>query len=130
MTGLVDSPNEQYAVIEARRTEGPSERLVIAYPDEESLRELIAGPSIIACGFASREEAQTNIDADFWTAAAWKETPRDRAEKYQRGVLSAKRRLAAGFNMTETGRIVRGFLHAAAAGGIRNTFATRATANL
>jgi hypothetical protein len=42
---------------------------VIAYPDEESLRELIAGPSIIACGFASREEAQTNIDADFWTAA-------------------------------------------------------------
>jgi hypothetical protein len=47
---------------------------VIAYSDEESLRELIAGPSIIACGFASREEAQTNIEADFWTAAAWKQT--------------------------------------------------------
>jgi hypothetical protein len=29
---------------------------VIAYPDEESLRDLIAGPSIIACGFATREE--------------------------------------------------------------------------
>ena len=121
MTGLVDSPNAQYAVIEARRTEGPSERFVITYPDEESLRELIAGPSIIACGFASREEAQANIDADFWTAQAWKHSGGptvDGAEKYERGVLSAKRRLAAGFNMTETGRIVRGFLHAAVAGAI------------
>jgi hypothetical protein len=69
VTGLVDSSIAQYAVIEARRTEGPSERFVIAYRDEESLRELIAGPSIMACGFASREEAQANIDADFWTAA-------------------------------------------------------------
>jgi hypothetical protein len=118
MTGLVNSPIAQYAVIEARRTEGPSERFVVAYPDEESLRELIAGPSIIACGFASREEAQVNADADFWTAAAWKQTPRDRAEKYQRGVLSAKRRLGAGFNLPQTGRIVRGFLQAAAAGAI------------
>jgi len=118
MTGLVDSPNAQYAVIEARLTEGPSERFVIAYPDEESLRELIAGPSIIACGFASRDEAQTNIDADFWTAAAWKQSSRDGAEKYQRGVLSAKRRLGAGFNLTQTGRIVRGFLQATVAAAI------------
>src|SRR5579864_9224367 len=103
MTGLVDSPHAQYAVLEVRRTEGPSERLVIAYPDEESLRELIAGPSIIACDFTSREEAQTNIDADFWTVAAWKETPRDRAEKYQHGVLSAKPRLGRGFDLTQTG---------------------------
>src|ERR1700729_710231 len=116
MTELVDSSIAQYAVIEARRTEGPSERFVIAYPDEESLRELIAGPSIIACGFASREEAQVNVDAEFWTAAAWKPTPRDRAEKYQRGVFSAKRRSGAGFNPAQTGRIVLGFLHAAVAG--------------
>jgi hypothetical protein len=73
MTGLVNSPIAQYALIEARRTEGPSERFVIAYPDEESLRELIDGPSIIACGFANREEAQANIDADFWTAEALKQ---------------------------------------------------------
>jgi hypothetical protein len=58
-------------MIEARRIEGPSERFVIVYPDEESLRDLIAEPSIIACGFTSHEEAQANIDADFWTAAAW-----------------------------------------------------------
>jgi hypothetical protein len=118
MTGLVDSPNAQYAMIEVRRTEGPSERLVIAYPDEESLRKLIAGPSIIACGFASREEAQTSIDADFCTGAVWKETPRGRAEKYQRGVLSANRRLGAGFNLTQTGRIVRSLLQAAVAWAI------------
>ena len=122
MTGLVDSSSAQYAVIEARRTEGPSERFVIAYPDEESLRELIARPSIIACGFASREEAQTNIDTDFCTAATWKQTLRgptvDGIKKYQRGVLSAKRRFGAGFNLKQTGRIVRGFLHAAVAGVI------------
>ena len=116
MTGWVDSSIAQYAVIEARRTEGPSERFVLAYPDEESLRELIAGPSIVACGFASREEAQTNIDTGFCSATAWKKTPRDRTEKYQPGVLSAKRHLGAEFNLTQTRRIVRGFLHAAVAG--------------
>ena len=122
MTGSVDSSKAQYAVIEARRTEGPSERFVLAYRDEESLRELIAGPSIMACGFAYREEAQAKIDADFWTAAAWAQTSRrptvDGAQKYQRGVLSAKRRLASGFNLTQTRRIVRAFLQAAVAGAI------------
>jgi hypothetical protein len=118
VTGLVDSSIAQYAVIEARRTEGPSERFVLAYPDEESLRDLIARPSIIACGFASREEAQANIDTDFCTAAAWKKSPRDRTEKYQPGVLSAKRHLGAAFNLTQAGGIVRGFLHTAVAGAI------------
>jgi hypothetical protein len=46
MTGLVNSPIAGYAVIEAGRTEGPSERFVIAYSDEESLRELIPGPAL------------------------------------------------------------------------------------
>jgi hypothetical protein len=122
VTGLVDSSIAQYAVIETRRTDGPSERFVIAYPDEESLRELIAGPSIIACGFTYREEAQANIDADFWTAAARKQTSGgptvNGAEKYQRGVLSARRRLGTGFNLTQTGRTVLGFLQAAVAGAI------------
>lgn len=121
MTGLVDSPIAQYAVIEARRIEGLSERLVIAYRDEESLRDLIAGPSIIACGFASHEEAQANIDADFWTAAAGKQTSGptlDVAVKYQRGTLSAKRRVGTAFNLAQTARVIRGFLQAAVAGAI------------
>lgn len=121
MTGLVDSAISQYAVIEARRTEGPSERFVIAYPDEESLRELIAGPSIIACGFASREAAQANIDAGFWTAA-WKQTLSgptvDGIKKYQRAVFSSKRRFGSGFNLTHAGRVVCGFLQSAVAGAI------------
>jgi len=121
VTGLVDSPNAQHAVIEARSIEGPSELFVIVYPDEDSLRDLIAGPSIIACGFASHEEAQANIDADFWTAAAWKQTSGptvDGAEQYQRGTLSAKRHLGSAFNLAQTGRVIRSFLQAAVAGAI------------
>lgn len=122
MTGVVDSSLARYAVIEGRRTEGPSECFVIAYSDEESLRDLIARPSIIACGFASREEAQSKIDISLWTAAASKQTSRrltvDGAEKYPRGVLSAKRCLGGRFDLRQTGRVIRGFLQAAVATAI------------
>ena len=57
MNGVVNSTGVQYAVIAGLRTETGPERLVIAYPNEESLRDLIAAPSIIAAGFSSREEA-------------------------------------------------------------------------
>jgi hypothetical protein len=52
---------KQYAVIEARWTERPSERFVISYSDEESLRDLIAGPNILACGFASLRDAEAPL---------------------------------------------------------------------
>jgi hypothetical protein len=52
-----DSPDVRYAVIEVLQTETGHERIVIAYPNEESLRDLIAAPSIVALGFASRDEA-------------------------------------------------------------------------
>jgi len=122
MTELVDSSIAQYAVIEARRTEGPSEYSVIAYFDEESLRDLIAGPSIIACGFATRKEAQAKVDAGFWTAAAWERTCRGLtvvgAEEYPRGAFSVMRRIGAAFDLTHTGRIVHRFLRAAIAAAI------------
>ena len=35
--------------------------LVIAYPDENCLRDLIAGPSILSAGFTSREEAMARL---------------------------------------------------------------------
>lgn len=57
MNGVVDSGSMQYAVIAGLHTETGIERLVIAYPSEESLRDLIAAPSIIAAGFSSPEEA-------------------------------------------------------------------------
>jgi hypothetical protein len=123
MPELGDSSIAQYAVIEARRTEGPSECFVLAYPDEESLRDLIAGPSIIASGFATREQAQAKVDADFWAAAAaWERTCRGLtvvgAEVYPRGAFSVMRRIGAAFDLTHTGRIVHCFLRAAIAAAI------------
>jgi hypothetical protein len=122
MSGVVDSSIARYALIESRRTEGPSECFVIAYSDEESLRDLIAGPSIIACGFASREEAQAKIDSSLWTAVTWKQTSRrltvDGAEKYPRGVLRARGCLGGGFDLRQTGRVIRSFLQAAVATAI------------
>jgi hypothetical protein len=119
VTGLVNLPIAQYAVIEARHTESLSERFVIAYSGEESLRDLIAGSSIVGCGFTSREEAQAKIDSNFWTGAAWKGTSRgaavEAAEKSQSGVRSAKRRLGAAFDLTQTRRTVRAFFQAAVA---------------
>jgi hypothetical protein len=117
MTSVFDSSVEQYAVIEIHGTEGPSEFFVFAYSDEQSLRDLIAGPSIAAYGNASREQAQAKIDANFSTAAAEKQTFRKvsvaAAEKYPPGVLSAKRCLGARFDLSQTGRIVRGCIEAA-----------------
>jgi len=65
---MVDSSGMQYAVIAGLRTETGPERLVIAYPNEEPLRELIAAASIIAVGFWSREEAVASGRASMATA--------------------------------------------------------------
>ena len=53
-----ESQSERYAVIGVRWYEVFPE-LVVAYRDEESLRELIAAPCIIGIGFGSREAALT-----------------------------------------------------------------------
>jgi hypothetical protein len=58
-TGIVteESQGGRYAIIEIRRNEVLPERFVISYRDEESLRELIAAPSIIGIGFGFHEAA-------------------------------------------------------------------------
>ena len=61
VSSLVHRSMWQYAVISVRSEQG-CERLVIAYPDEKSLRDLLAAPSILGLGYHSREEAQSNID--------------------------------------------------------------------
>jgi hypothetical protein len=66
---VVDSSGLQYAVIAGLRTETGPERLVIAYPNEEALRDLIAAPSIIAMGFSSAAEAIAGSRASVPTAA-------------------------------------------------------------
>ena len=68
MRPSLDCPATQYAVIAGLRTEQRPERLVVAYPDEESLRDLIAAPSIIALGFNSRDEAVKHAECCFQAA--------------------------------------------------------------
>jgi hypothetical protein len=47
-----------YAAIETRRGDGATERFVLAYTWEQSLRELVAAPSIVASGCLTREHAE------------------------------------------------------------------------
>ena len=65
MNAVVDFPDVRYAVIEVLQTETGHERIVVAYQSEESLRDLIAAPSIVAFGLASRDEAVMRGAASF-----------------------------------------------------------------
>jgi hypothetical protein len=93
---LVDFSGVQYAVIEGLHTESGHERIVIAYPNEQSLRDLIAAPSIVAFGFSSREEAVAGSRACVPTAVAYQPMPEAMAggetEKRQQGLSWAERR--------------------------------------
>jgi hypothetical protein len=57
MEEIVHCSNVHYAIIQTSNMKDHPERLVIAYPDENCLRDLIAGPSIVGLGFTSREDA-------------------------------------------------------------------------
>ena len=65
----IRSSTWQYAVLSVR-IEPCCERVVIAYPDEKSLRDLLAPSSILGLGYCSREEAQLNIDGCTTTACS------------------------------------------------------------
>jgi hypothetical protein len=70
VNAVVDFADVRYAVIEGLQTETGHERIVIAYPNEKSLRDLIAAPSIVALGFASRDDAVVGGRASFPAAVA------------------------------------------------------------
>src|ERR1700757_4869416 len=53
----------RYAIIQASNNKDRPERLVIAYQDEDCLRDLIAASSIFGLGFASRAEAIANLES-------------------------------------------------------------------
>jgi hypothetical protein len=57
---VADFPDAWYAVIEVLQTETGHENIVIAYPNEKTLREAFAASSIVAFGFATREEAMVS----------------------------------------------------------------------
>jgi hypothetical protein len=77
----VDSSRVQYAVIAGLRTETGPEALVIAYPNEELLRDLIAESSIIAVGFSSREEAAASNRASVPAAISDQRMRKRRADR-------------------------------------------------
>jgi hypothetical protein len=57
MSSLLQSSNVRYAVIQLSSAKGSPERLVLAYPNEETLRGLIADTSIVGLSFSSRDKA-------------------------------------------------------------------------
>src|SRR5882724_11995105 len=84
----------RYAVIQASSKKDHPERLVIAYPDENWLRDLIAAPSIVGLGFTSREEAMAKLVGSMPDPRALKpeSRPNPMSYKAQPGRDSATRR--------------------------------------
>jgi len=122
MSELIDSSNLRYAIIEAHWSEGSPERFAIAYCNEESLRDVIAAPSIIAFGFASREEALAGLAGCLPAATGSKQMSRasavDRAKEYIRRVHSARRRVGNWLSDAETWKTARRTLQHATAAAI------------
>ena len=102
----------RYAVIQASSNKDRPERLVIAYHDENCLRNLIAAPSIIGLGFASREEAIANLGGHMSDAAPSKQKPRITAMFH---ATHANVELAGGHGLVKHRRIPQSILQSALA---------------
>ena len=110
MNEVVDCSGVQYAVIAGLRSETGPERLVIAYPNQESLRDLIAAPSIIAIGFSSREEAVAGGRVPVPTGTSHQQMPKFTlgagTEKYQQGLNWAGHRGEIGSTLRRLARFL------------------------
>jgi hypothetical protein len=117
MNALGQSTNMQYAVIRLSGTNAFPERVVIGYPNEETLRDLIAGPSIIGLGFVSREDALATADRDFPKTNVLRHAIKKAIavgnEKFQ--VRSVMNRLVDGLSLSKGCENARSFLHFAIA---------------
>jgi hypothetical protein len=110
---LVDTSTWRYAVISVR-SEPARERLVIAYPNEETLRDLIAAPSIVALGYTSPADALKNIDRCVTTTASLKQFLKTAVLHPNLISLTGRvalRRLAAAFGLSATSKLMRNLLH-------------------
>ena len=114
MDDLVDTSTWRYAVISVR-SEPARARLVIAYPDEETLRDLIAAPSIVALGYSCRADALKNIDRCVTTDASLKRLLKTASLHPNMTFLTecraALRRLAGGFGRSGSSKVMRNLLH-------------------
>jgi len=125
--------NVQYAVIETFRTEGGSERFVLAYRNEQSLRYLIAAPCIAAFGFDSREEAAARTNSSVAMATIQKQVPGttvvERTEEHQHGPHRGEQRSETRSASPTICKLLAAFYSDAVAAGIfiffsRNVFST------
>ena len=110
MNDLVDTSTWRYAVISVRSAPA-RERLVIAYPDEETLRDLIAAPSVVALGYTSRADALRNIDRCVTATASVKRLLKAAVLDTNMTFLTVLRRLAVGFGLSEASKVMRNLLH-------------------
>jgi hypothetical protein len=102
---LLDSSGVQYEAIEVLHTETCLERVVIAVPNEQTLRDLIAVPSIVALGFCSREEAVADSRVCVSTAVPYQRIPEAVAGG---GTKTNRQRLGWAEWRGETGSALRG----------------------
>ena len=113
MDVLVDTSARRYAVVSVR-SEPACEQVVIAYPDEETLRYLIAAPSIVALGYTSRADAFKNIDRCVTTKAPLKRLLKTASLRpnvtFFTECLAALRRLAGGFARSGSSKVMRNLL--------------------
>jgi hypothetical protein len=123
----------RYAVIEAFRAEGGSERFVLAYRNEQSLRDLIAAPCIAAFGFSSREDAAARTRPSVSMATIQKQTRRTtvvkRTEEWERGRHRGEQRSETRSASSTIRRFLTEFYSDAVVAGIliffsRNIFST------
>jgi hypothetical protein len=105
----------RYAVIQASSKKHRPERLVIAYQDEDCLRDLIAAPSIFGLGFGSREEALANLKSSTSDAAPSKQKPRITA---MFPASHANAELAGGTGPVKHRKIPQSILQSALAAGV------------
>ena len=121
MDELVDTSTWQYAVI-CVRSEPDRERLVVAYPDEETLRDLIAAPSIEELGYTSRADALRNIDRCVTTKTSLKRLLKTASLHPNMTFLTecraALRQLAGGFELSGPSKVMRNLLHNSLAGAL------------
>jgi hypothetical protein len=123
----------RYAVIEAFRAEGGPERFVLAYRNDQSLRDLIAAPCIAALGFSSREDATARTMPSVSMATIQKQTRRTtivkRTEERQHGRHRGEQRSETWSASSKISRLLTAFYSDAVVTGIliffsRNIFST------
>lgn len=118
----------RYAVIEALRAEGGAERFVLAYRNEQSLRDLIAPPCIAAFGFSSREDATARTKLGVSMATIQKQsrtrTLVKRTEECEQGSHRAEQRSETCSASSTIHRFLTAFYSDAVAAGILAVFSS------